>query len=190
MDPPGKVNSLPSIKSQSNLSDISGDTASCCTDVSLLLDDDDDEVTVSSTRRVSFGPIHVREYERIIGDHPLTKVGVPLSLGWGYVEKDKVPIGQYESDRIRKGNLRMSSITRKNILHNVFGYSENELRDAEKEVQNIKKKMGLVGTYGKNNGNKTSSKLKAMGKRIRNILTAENFISGLSSASPSSFMIG
>ena len=187
MDPPGKVHSLPSIKSQSNLSDISGDTASCCTDVSFLDDSNRDEVL--PMRRVSFGPIHVREYERIIGDHPLTKVGVPLSLGWGYVERDSVSIGKYESDRIRKGKLRMSSITRKNILHNVYGFSEEELRDAEQEVQNIKKKNGWGGTDSKN-GKKTPSKLKVMGKKIRNILTAENFIMGLSGASPANYMIG
>merc|ERR1711935_891349 len=33
-------------------------------------------------RSVSFGPIHVRQYERIVGDHPETKVGISLSLGW------------------------------------------------------------------------------------------------------------
>jgi hypothetical protein len=88
---------------------------------------------------VSFGNIQVREYERIVGDHPDTRVGVPLTIGWAFVERPPVPIEQYEGNRIRKGNLRLTSITRKNLLHNVFGIPEEEIRNAEKEIQKIKK---------------------------------------------------
>jgi hypothetical protein len=88
---------------------------------------------------VSFGNIQVREYERIVGDHPDTRVGVPLTIGWAFIERPLVSIEQYEGNRIRKGNLRLTSITRKNLLHNVFGIPEEEIRNAEKEIQKIKK---------------------------------------------------
>lgn len=174
--------SIPEVKSQTNLSEVSGDTASCA-DLSL-----DEEF--SSSRRVSFGPIHVREYERVIGDHPMTKIGVPLSLGWGYVEKDEVSLSNYERDRPSSKPLRMSSITRKNILRNVFGFSEEELREAEQEVKRIK--TDNDGSLWKTqiSKKKKPSKLKKFGQKFRNYITTENFIKGLSAvASPSSFMI-
>ena len=103
---------LPPVKSETALSEMSTDET-VATDLS--------ESTSSSESRVQFGAIHVREYERVVGDHPDTRIGVPLSLGWAYYEKESVQIDKYEADRVRKGNLRMSSITRKNLLHNVFG---------------------------------------------------------------------
>jgi hypothetical protein len=98
-----------------------------------------DDLENDTSPAVSFGNIQVREYERIVGDHPDTKVGVPLSIGWAFYERPPVSIEQYEGDRIRKGNLRLTSITRKNLLRNVFGIPEEEILNAEKEIQRIKK---------------------------------------------------
>merc|ERR1739848_269573 len=101
----------------------------------------DDENHSRQERSVSFGPIHVRQYERIVGDHPDTKVGVPLAIGWAYYEDDRYPEGisidRYECDRIRKGKKRMSSITRKNILLNVFEISADEIAQAEERSKKL-----------------------------------------------------
>merc|ERR1719410_1527405 len=125
------------------------------------------ETTSSNARErrsVSFGPIHVRQYERIVGDHPDTRVGVPLSIGWGYYEDDNYPDGvsieRYESDRIRKGKMRMSSITRKNLLLNVFGLPEKEVLLAEKRSKKLRKERER-GTK------KSESTLKTFGKKLR-----------------------
>jgi len=129
-----------------NLSDVDDNDV----DIDVVADDAatlDENINNNNNRRtrgVSFGPIHVRQYERIVGDHPDTKVGVPLSIGWAYYEDEQHPNGvsieRYESDRIRKrGNLRMSSITTKNMLLNVFGIPLQELRQAEKESLKTRK---------------------------------------------------
>jgi hypothetical protein len=171
------MSSIPTVKSESNLSD-SGE---------ITVATDSSESSYES-QRVSFGAIHVREFERIVGDHPETLVGVPLSLGWAYHQKGAVSIETYESDRIRKGNLRMSSITRKNILHNVFGIPEDELRAAEKEVQKIKKSKERSSKQSKFAAKKESA-LKRVGRKIRRALTAEHFIKGLSAAASSGLML-
>jgi hypothetical protein len=173
------MKSLTPVKSISNLSD--EDTVR--TDLSSLSGD-----SSSDEGRVSFGSIQVREYERIIGDHPQTKVGVPLSLGWGYYERDSVPIDKYESERVSKKTLRMSSITRKNILHNVYGIPEGELRAAEKEVRIINAR-NQKHAREKELKNKTTSKLKKIGKKFRKVFNAENFIKGLAAASPNTVML-
>eukprot|EP00980_Cylindrotheca_fusiformis_P029162 scaffold22740_cov139-Cylindrotheca_fusiformis.AAC.16 len=143
--------------------------------------------STSDERCVSFGAIQVREYERIIGDHPETKIGVPLSLGWGYYERDPVPIDKYESERIPKKTLRMSSITRKNILHNVYGIPEDEIRMAEKEVRKIsaRNQKNQRETPLK----KTKSKMKRVGSKFRNIVNVENFMKGMVAASSNGMML-
>ena len=137
---------------------------------------DDDE-----RRRVSFGPIHVREFERIVGDHPDVKVGVPLGIWWGYHERHPVSIDKYEADKHRKDNLRMSSITRKNLLHNVFGIPEEELRAAEKEVAKIRKERSQTNKTVETK-NKVNSKLKKFKKLVKKALTAESLMKGITAA--------
>jgi len=124
--------------------------------------------TISSSARelrsVSFGPIHVRQYERIVGDHPDTRIGVPLSIGWGYYEDDNYPDGvsieRYEADRIRKGKIRMSSITRKNMLLNVFRLPEHEVLQAEKRSKKLLKER-------KRTTARSESTMKFFGRKLR-----------------------
>jgi hypothetical protein len=149
------------------------------TDSTVRTEVSDDSSSFDGDRRVSFGAIRVREYERIVGDHPDTRIGVPLTIGWGYLEHEVVHIDKYESERSSKGNLRMSSITRKNILHNVFGIPEEELRAAEKEVQKIKKsrdrskKQSTVAA-------KSESAWNGFRRRAKKVLNAESFIKSIS----------
>jgi hypothetical protein len=102
--------------------------------------DIDIEIEPQTRKRVGFGSIEIREYERIVGDHPDVKVGPPIGIGWQYYQKDAESIDTYENNRPPKRYvLRMTSITRKNMLRNVFNISEQEIRNAEKEVQKIQK---------------------------------------------------
>ena len=172
-----KVSHLPPVKSVSNLSD-SGELT-VATEVSD---------SSSDNSRVSFGAIHVREYERIVGDHPETQVGVPLSLGWGYFEREAVDIDTYERNHVSKGTLRMSSITRKNILHNVFGIPESELRAAEREVQRISNSKPHTAKHIQL-GKKKKSLLKRAGKKILRAVSAENLVKGLSFAASNGVLL-
>lgn len=119
-------------------------------------------------RSVSFGPIHVRQYERIVGDHPETKVGVPLSLGWAYNEDEQHPDGisieRFESDRIRRGKVRMSSITRKNMMMNVFGVPVEELKEAEKRSKVLRKQREKMR---KKQQCQNTTAIQRLGKKIQ-----------------------
>lgn len=176
------MSKLSPVKSLSDLSQASDNTST--TEFSSSSDENS-----SKPKRVSFGAIHVREHERIIGDHPETKIGVPLSLGWGYFDKTSVPIDQYEDDRVLKGNFRMSSITRKRILHTVYGIPEDEIRAAEKEVRMISELNEKCKKKAEKK-TKRSSAMKKVGKHFKKILNADAFIQGLAAASPGTAMIG
>merc|ERR1711959_658425 len=96
------------------------------------------------------------------------KVGVPLAIGWAYYEDDRHPDGisieRYECDRIRRGKVRMSSITRKNMLLNVHGLSEEDVREAEQRSKKLRKQREK--SEKKLNGT-TQTTVKKLGKKIR-----------------------
>jgi hypothetical protein len=103
----------------------------------------------SPKKTVSFFSVTVRQYNRVIGDHPEVRVGPPVSLGWEYLQLPEQTLEEYQESKPERRSLRLSSITRKNLLLNVFGYSEEEIRAAEKEVQVIQKKREQSLKQGK-----------------------------------------
>jgi len=144
---------------------------------------------VKRRRIVSFGPIYVRQYERIVGDHPGTKVGVPVSIGWSYYDDEEqyinpVSLEQYENDRNNRGKkvLRMSSITRENMLLNVFRIPKKELIEAEKEIKKIRKQRNQS-----KNHHVIIAPIKKFGKIIQN--GGIFFLKGMSYAAQSGMMI-
>jgi hypothetical protein len=137
-------------------------------------------VTVNSaikTTKVGFSSIEIREYERIVGDHPDTKVGPPMSLGWAFVEHESRSLDEYESSRQKKGTRRMSSITRKNILKNVFEISEEEIRNAEKEVQKILKSRQKTNSQGKAS-EKAEVVAQSFGRKMKRTFSKERLWKG------------
>merc|ERR1739841_296536 len=143
-------------------SESESDSGSDIDENDVAVDSGDEEKTGSKRRSVSFGPIHVRQYERIVGDHPETKVGVPLAIGWAYYEDDQHPNGvsidRYESDKIQRSKIRLSSITRKNMMLHVFKLDEEEIRQAEK--RSMKLRIPNAKTT-------EQSPLKRFGKKMR-----------------------
>ena len=86
----GRIRSLPLVKSDQALSD--------CGEITVATTDSDSSSSDITT--VSFGPIFVREYERIVGDHPETQIGVPLGLGWGFYQREAVLDSEYMVDLV------------------------------------------------------------------------------------------
>lgn len=124
---------------------------------------------------VKFSSVTVREYDRIVGDHPDCKVGPPITIGWEYTEKSPRELDDYESSHTRRNIIRLSSITRKNILHNVFGIPEEEIRLAEKEVQKIMKQR----TNSKNQtkaSEKTEAFVQSAKRKLRRALSTKSLL--------------
>eukprot|EP00529_Nitzschia_sp_RCC80_P032438 CAMPEP_0113468410 /NCGR_PEP_ID=MMETSP0014_2-20120614/15340_1 /TAXON_ID=2857 /ORGANISM="Nitzschia sp." /LENGTH=234 /DNA_ID=CAMNT_0000360797 /DNA_START=162 /DNA_END=866 /DNA_ORIENTATION=+ /assembly_acc=CAM_ASM_000159 len=167
-------------------------------DIDIGIDDENDDSadttstsTDTTTAGVSWGPVHVREYERVVSDAATPSFGVPVGIGWRSIELPPVSIEEWETDgrvRPRRQNLKLSSITRKNMMQTVWGYSEDELRKAEQENQRIKHKINLLGG-GKNNANSNKPKTMAgmIGKKVKR--ASWTILKGFGAASQSMTMM-
>jgi hypothetical protein len=97
-----------------------------------------EESQASHRSSISFGPIEVREFARIVGDHPDVSSGPPMALGWEYIQDDPITVDEYEKKnkgRSRGPIERTTKFERILILHHEFGFPMQELRDAEKEAK-------------------------------------------------------
>lgn len=91
-------------------------------------------------RHVSFQAIHIREYQREIGDHPCVTSGPPISLGWNYSEEMKTfDLDEYESERRpkRRSEMRLGAKVRAEMLRE-FGVNENDILKATEDVSIVK----------------------------------------------------
>lgn len=74
-------------------------------------------------RHVTFSSVQVREYSRILGDHPCCPSGPPLSLGWELEREDSFRLEEYEKEREparrSKEDFRLGCQDRREILESL-----------------------------------------------------------------------
>lgn len=101
------------------------------------------ERSENSTRSVELKSVHIREHERIAGDNPCVSSGVPLSIGWGHVQHDPIPLDAYESAKgppRDKIEMMVPASVRKSMLRDEFKVSVADL-NASMKIVNITKKQ-------------------------------------------------
>lgn len=94
------------------------------------------------TRSVSFDEIQIRNYNTIVGDHPLCMSGFPLSLGWEVDSTELYSVDYYEKFRLPRRNrhqLRTSSEERERILCKNYAIeSSYEIRQARRKLHRVR----------------------------------------------------
>ena len=142
-----------------------------------------DTVEKDARKTVRFSEIKVREYNRTVSDHP-EAVGVPIGLDWSYIENPATPLDDYERERpARRRNLRLSSVTRKNLLINVFQIDEAEIHRADNEVKRIRKQREHSNKQGKVAAKMESALLSTKRKFRKTFFSREELFSGFAMAS-------
>lgn len=132
--------------------------------------------------KVRFSTIEMRTFNRIVGDGDVV-VGPPVTFSWEFLETSAMPLEEYEENRPpKKRILRMSSVTRKNILRNVFEIPEEEIIGAEKEIQKIRSKQAKIG-------GKVESAVKSARRKFFRRFSRENVMKGIAVASGSQLWI-
>jgi hypothetical protein len=103
---------------------------------------------------VTFGEIQVREFERIVGDHPgVSDRGPPLAIGWGYNERQAVQVETFEAERRPSrsvGHLQpLKGELRRNILLYGFSVSTDDINESLREVCRVQKQRSKTNKQGK-----------------------------------------
>ena len=60
------------------------------------------EGEIKKTKCVFFAFVQIREYQRILGDHPCVSSGPPISLGWEVETDELFSLDMYEQRRYRR----------------------------------------------------------------------------------------
>lgn len=88
-------------------------------------------------RRCVFSSVDIREHERIAGDNPCVSSGVPLSIGWGYVQHEPIEFDFYQTHKApgrSKIEMMVPAEVRKQMLRDEFKVPVKDLNESMKEV--------------------------------------------------------
>jgi len=129
-------------------------TPLCNNGVSIVLDEDEDDLSsssgakseTSSNSSLSFGSVHVREYERILNEEHYN-LPTALSLGWGYQDQQEISLEDYHTLRCRSTRTSNENHPKTSSSQNMppttnsqrfrilkdFGFSISEILSKEQE---------------------------------------------------------
>jgi hypothetical protein len=99
-------------------------------------------------RKVLFDKLTVRYYSRTVGDNPSVSCGPPIQLDWDYEEQPQVRVDEYEgtknSRRSHPRHFCMNYFQRFNILSYCCGLSEAEIKQAERNVDKVRRERNAT----------------------------------------------
>jgi len=91
-------------------------------------------------KKVQFASIHIRDYERVVGDNPSCTIGPPVGIGWKYDETRVIDVDTFEASRTYKkstSHLIISREEREALLLN-WGASFHDIIEAVRGNLKIK----------------------------------------------------
>ena len=101
------------------------------------------EATPAKKQKVHFGTVIINEHPIIVGCNPAVSSGVPLSIDWDRVSQTIMSIQEYEiirePDRVEDSSMLKKDSSDRYFMLTSLGYSYKELRQAEKEMDILRK---------------------------------------------------
>jgi hypothetical protein len=98
-------------------------------------------------KNVGFHKVNIREYQISISHNPSCSEGPPIELAWEFREATPVPVDMYEECRgpkKRLAELVLRENTRRRMLLESGGYSKQDLKEAIREVEHLKRQRILT----------------------------------------------
>ena len=105
----------------------------------LALQNGDEDEGGGKKGGLRFGSVHVREYNRTVGDHPdASDDGPPLTIDWEYVQLERQSVKQYERMKRKRRQRRLERRDAKLRLENQWDRAKKRLPNIEFSVPRIK----------------------------------------------------
>jgi hypothetical protein len=104
----------------------------------------------------TFSVVDIREHERIAGDNPCVSKGVPIAIGWGYIQHPPIPLDTYETHRGQPRNkieMLIPPDIRIRLLKDEFNISVATINTAMKDALKVKKQREYTVNTDKTNNN-------------------------------------
>jgi hypothetical protein len=93
------------------------------------------ETQRSIAKCVTFGSVEIREYGRVLTEHPECRDGLAIGIDWKHAKKSiRASVDAFEKMKYRKGNrgkkrmVKLSTLEKKDLLVDVGGYPTDFLR--------------------------------------------------------------
>eukprot|EP00523_Entomoneis_sp_CCMP467_P015113 CAMPEP_0168786982 /NCGR_PEP_ID=MMETSP0725-20121227/11561_1 /TAXON_ID=265536 /ORGANISM="Amphiprora sp., Strain CCMP467" /LENGTH=246 /DNA_ID=CAMNT_0008837165 /DNA_START=93 /DNA_END=833 /DNA_ORIENTATION=+ len=87
-------------------------------------------------KSVQWGTIHIREYNRVVGDHPSVTRGPPLALDWAHAEQDQVlTVAQHQEQDKKRRFWRLCATERTVLLLHEFEQKPAQLEAATRQAE-------------------------------------------------------
>lgn len=142
-----------------------------CTDPKI----GDPKVTASTNRtvkRVTFGNVHVRYYECILGDNPWCLSGPSLGIGWMHSLEEIFPIDEYDQKpkRFNDELIILRSEREERLLS--LGYTDKEIADAVRSVKKCKnQRRQTIQNLG---AQPFEEALQSAGRKVKRLIVSVN----------------
>ena len=123
--------------------------------------------TSPESASLGWAKLYVREYDRIVGDHPSVSGGAPLGLDWNWTESGEQDIDEYERTRgyRRKGDeMAIPRMLREIILLEEWGCAQHDLSEAIRATLKIKQQRRTTAN------NAESAVVRAMEEKMEAIV--------------------
>ena len=131
--------------------------------------------------KVSFSTVHVRKYDIILGDHPESLSGPPLSLGWHYSEAFTADVNEFERLRIgERCQVLQDMFIPGNARHDMLrrcGFTFGEIQERSMDTQYHWQQISRQKRLGYKIGSKLRGVVRLLGRlqcRHRRRLDREN----------------
>jgi len=118
-------------------------------------------------KRVSFESLHIREYNRTIGDNPSCSGGCPISIGWNIQREVSISVNAFEQSRApRRERLEMKipAGNRLSILHDEWHIPFSSIKEATLET---KKERDIRSKSLQRHNNSTTDLIRKTKRKVR-----------------------
>lgn len=99
-------------------------------------------------RSVSFHQVQIRRYPMIAGDNPACQMGTPVTMDWGFEELPLLDLDAFEATRSQTRRRKLHHLIlnyfQRNRILLGMGYTEEEIKETEKQVQKERFKRDLT----------------------------------------------